>query len=277
MPADVPAVARFLNAALNPRIAASTWESSILTSWRSVSPNHGFMLLDGDRVVGAQLAFYSERRFGTRTERFCNVAAFCVLEAYRAYGFRLLAAVLAQKGYVFTDLSPSGNVIALNERLNFRHLDTETSILPNWPWLGVPRRVRCVTDPTALASLLEPEELAIYRDHALAQAARHLAIVAGDEHCYVIFRRDRRKRLPLFASVLHVGNPALFARTLGRFRSHLLFRHGILATLLETRLVGFRPRGGLLLNSPRPKMYRGSSIDEKQIDYLYSELVNVPW
>ena len=67
-------------------------------------------------------------------ERFCNLAAWCVIDEYRSLGLRLLNALLAQKGYHFTDLSPSGNVVPLNTRLKFSHLDVATALVPNLPW-----------------------------------------------------------------------------------------------------------------------------------------------
>ena len=85
------------------------------------------MLLDADgAIVGAHLAFYSEREIDGRAERFCNLGAFCVREEHRFHSLRLLKALLAQDGYHFTDLSPSGNVVELNRRLKFelaRHRD----------------------------------------------------------------------------------------------------------------------------------------------------------
>ena len=54
-------------------------------------------------------------------------------------------------------------------------------------------------------------------------------------------------------------------------------RHRVLATLAELRIVEHRPRLSLMLPSPRPKMYRSSSLEPAQIDDLYSELVCVPW
>ena len=74
--------------------------------WKVDAPNHGFMLRDGQRVVGVQLAFYSERLVAGRAERFCNLGAWCVLPEYRFHSIRLLMAVLAQDGYHFTSLSP---------------------------------------------------------------------------------------------------------------------------------------------------------------------------
>ena len=178
-------------------------------------------------MVGVYLAFYSERKIDGRSERFCNLAAWCVLEEYRSHGLRLLRALLAQKGYHFTDLSPSGSVIALNTRLKFSHLDVATALVPNLPWPLWSPRVRVISEPQEIERTLRGRDLEIYRDHARAAAARHVVVVKGGETCYVMFRKDRRKNLPLFASILYVGNPELFRTTAKYVFRHLLFRHGI--------------------------------------------------
>jgi len=235
------------------------------------------MLVSGDRTLGVYLAFYSQRRVDERIEKFCNLAAWCVVEEYRSHGLRLLRAILAQEGYTFTDLSPSGNVIPLNARLNFQHLDTTTVLVPNLPWPGWPTRTRVISDPALIESSLEGRDLDIYRDHAGAAAAHHLVVLRGNQYCYVIFRRDRRKNLPLFASILHVSNTELFQKAARHVYSYLLTRFGILATLAEKRVVLYHPRFSILLSSPRPKMFRSSRLLSSQVDYLYSELTCVPW
>src|SRR4051794_41079630 len=127
----------FLHQHLNPRLAAQEWADSIVPTWPVTSPNHGFLLRHDGRLVGVQLAFYSERQIDGEVARFCNLGAWCVMESYRSQGFRLLRAVLAQRDYHFTDLSPSGNVVPINRKLGFASLDTETALLPHWP-LGWP-------------------------------------------------------------------------------------------------------------------------------------------
>ena len=179
---------------------------------------------------------------------------------YRLHGLRLLKAVLRQEGYHFTDLSPSGNVVGINERLRFRFLDTTTALVPNLPWPTLPGRGRISSDPELIERTLTGADLELYRDHAATGAARHVVLIRGDEWCYVVFRRDRRKGLPLFASVLYVSNPALFRAMARPFARHLLIRHGALATLAEERIVGYRPRPSLLLRSPRRKMFRSPSL-----------------
>jgi hypothetical protein len=275
--ADVRRVAEFLHTQLNTRVSVDQWADAVAVPWRVDRPNAGFMLLDDNEVVGVQLAFYSERIIDARRERFCNLGAWCVSPPYRLQGLRLLRSVLGQKGYHFTDLSPSGNVVGINERLNFRFLDTTTALVPNFPWPTWPRRDLISSDPELIESTLTGNDLELYRDHAGAGAARHLVLIRGDESCYVVFRRDRRKGLPLFASVLYVSNPALFRAMVRPLSRHLLIHHRALATLAEERIVGYRPRPSLLLRSPRRKMFRSPSLVPAQIDDLYSELVCVSW
>jgi len=274
----VPKVADFLHEELNERVPANVWAAAIRPPWQEISPNHGYMLVSGSRVVGVYLAFYSQRNIDGTLEKFCNLAAWCVLEEHRSQGLRLLRAILSQDGYTFTDLSPSGNVVPLNVRLNFQHLDTQTALVPNFPWLpGWATDTRIVTDPAEIETRLTGKDREIYRDHAHAAAARHLVVLRGDQSCYVIFRKDRRKNVPLFASILYVGNPELFRKTARHVYFYLLTRFGIVATLAEKRVVREFPRFAILLRSPRPKMFRSSRLRPEQVDYLYSELTCVPW
>ena len=273
---DVPSVGDFLHEHLNDRLGADIWANSIVPTWSADQPNHGFLLRSGLNIVGVQLAFYSTRRFGQRSVRICNLAAWCVDEDFRSHSLRLLRAVLRQPGYVFTDFSPSGNVVAVNKRLVFLLLDTSTAAVLNLPRPRLPGRVRIVTDPASIDATLTGRDLEIYRDHARAAAAHHLVVTVGGASCYVVFRRVRRKRMPFFASILYVSDTSLFARVGPSVFQHLLLRHGMAVTLAEHRIVGGRPRLSFDVGGQR-RMYRGPDVAEGDIDYLYSELTCVPW
>jgi hypothetical protein len=275
--ADVDRVAEFLHRELNARLSTESWAAAIRAPWCSDSPNHGFMLVAGDRVVGVYLAFYSGRRIDGRIEKFCNLAAWCVTEQYRSHGLRLLRTMLAQDGYTFTDLSPSGNVVPLNARLNFQHLDTASALVANLPWPTWLTRTRIISDPVMIELQLSGRDLRIYQDHRDAPAAYHLVVRRGGQHCYVIVRKERRKNLPLFASILHVGNPGLFRETARHVCGYLLTRFGIPLTLMEKRVVAEYPRFSIPLRSSRPRMFRSTRLQAGQVDYLYSELTCVPW
>lgn len=272
---DADRVGAFLHAHLNPRVAADSWQALVEPPWADIGPNHGYQLVDDQgQVVGVYLAVYSARPYGPVV---CNLAAFCVLEEHRSHSLRLVRALLRQKGFVFTDLSPSGAVPSMNERLGFRHLDTATRLVVNVPRPG--RRTAVTADSSVLAATLIGDDAIVYRDHLRAAAARHALVVDGAEYGYLMYRRDRRKRLPLFASPLHVGGSvAVLERNWAAVATHLAER-GFVATLAERRVLGFTPGGpGRDLHRPRPKMYlERSGGAEPPVDYLYSELTLIQW
>lgn len=274
---DVERVAEFLHVNLNPRVTTDAWARAMDMSWGAEKPNSGFMLLHGDAVVGAHLAFYSERELDGVAERICNLGAWCVLPEHRFHSLRLLRALLAQEEYSFTDLSPSGNVVALNSRLGFASLDTTTRLVPNLPWPGRPGRPLISADPELITRTLTGRDLRLYLDHAEAQAARHLVLIRDGEWCYVIFRKDRRKGLPLFASILYVSDRRLLRAMARPLTRHLLIHQGALATLAEERIAGRLPLPSLPVPPTRQKMFRSTRLEAAQVDYLYSELVSVAW
>lgn len=274
---EVAAVSAFLHAHLNSRVPASAWERLLSPPWPSPADNRGFQLVHDGRVVGAYAAVYSTRERGGETVRVCNLAAFCVLEDYRTQSLLLVRAMLKQRGYVFTDLSPSGNVVAMNERLGFRRLDTATRLTVNLP-RPLQRGIRILQDPDAIARALTGDDARIFADHRDAPAAEHLVVTDGDRYAYLMFRTDRRKRLPVFATPLHVGGDRkLLERSWGSVASRLLTSYGLAATLAERRVLGFSPRVGVELKHPRPKMFRGDGATADDVDYLYSELTLVRW
>lgn len=273
---DVGAVAAFLHQHLNSRLSAAAWEHCAVPPWSGDAPNHGFLLRQGGAVVGAYLAFYSERTVDDERRRICNLAAWCVLDEHRSHGVRLVRAMLRQRGYDFVDLSPSGNVVDLNSRLGFSFLDTETSLVPNLP-LPSRRGVRVISRPGAIEQALAGRDLEVYRDHRGTAAALHFVVRVDGDICYVVARRDRRKGLPVFASLLHVSDPGVLARAGHAPYRHLLLRHRALVTLAERRVAGATPRLSRRQRAPRPKMYRSSGPTPAPVDYLYSELTCVPW
>lgn len=274
---DIEVVSRFMHAHHNRSILPEKWADALRSPWAASPPHHGFVLRTDGEIVGAYLAYFSDRDVDGTPEKFCNLGAWCVLEPYRAQGLRLLMALLGMRDYHLTDFSPSGNVVPLNRKLKFTELDTTAALLPNLPWGSGRVRSRITEDPDELAATLTGADLRLYEDHRTAAAARHLLVRSGDEYCYVVFRRDTRKRIRAFASVLYVSDPDLFRRSLRRIGAHLLLRYGIAATIIEDRVAGGRGRGTIPLSQTRPKMFKSSTLAADSIDYLYSELACLEW
>jgi hypothetical protein len=271
--ADIAAVADFLHVNYNDRIP---WARSLLAGpWKVEAPNHGFVMHDGQRILGAYLAFYSERLVAGRVERFCDLGTWYVLPEFRFHSIRLIQALLAQDGYHFTSLTPNDKVASILTRFGFRPLDTSAALIPNLPWPTSPGRTTISATPDVIENTLTGTELELYHDHAQAPAARHIVLVRGSDSCYVMYRESTLRAVPL-AVIVHVSNLQLFHRAILPLTRHLLVRHRLLATVAELRIIGPRPSLSFKV-PPYPKMYRSASLEPGQIDDLYSELVCVPW
>lgn len=271
--ADLAAVAEFLHVNYKDQIP---WARSCLAGpWKAEAPNHGFMLCNGQGIVGVHMAFYSERLIAGRTERFCDLGTWFVLPEFRFYSIRLIKALLAQEGYHFTALTPNHKVASIHTRLGFQTLDTSAAIIPNLPWPTPPGRTTVSADPDIIASTLTGTELDLYHDHAQALAARHIVLLRGSDSCYVVYREAKVRGVPL-AVIIHVSDPQLFQHAILPLTRHLLVRHRLLATLAELRIIGRRPFLSRKVTL-WPKLYRSASLEPAQIDYLYSEFVCVPW
>jgi hypothetical protein len=271
--ADTAAVAEFLHANHNDRVPWA--QSCAVVPWKVEAPNHGFMLRDGQRVVGTLLALYSERLVAGRVERFCNLGSWCVLPEYRSRSLSLLNVLVTQEGYHFTVLSPDEGSQEILAWFKFRSLDTSAALVPNLPWPTVPGATRISADPDVIERTLAGTDLELYHDHVQALAAHHLVLSRGPDSCYVMYRESRHKGGLVLAVILHVSNPDLFHRALIPLTRHLLVRHGLVATIAELRIIERKPNLSFTLHR-RPKMYRSASLESAQIDDLYSELVCVP-
>jgi len=273
---DVREAAQFLHERLNARVTADSWERLLRPPWNPPG-DRGFALRRDGRIVGVYAAVRSERAVGGETVPVCNLAAFCVEEGERAQGLRLVRALLADEQSFFTDLSASGNVVALNERLGFRRLEPRTHLALNLPLTGR-REVLLTEDPHLIDAALSPGDRRIHDDHRGATAARHLLVRHRDgRHAYLVYRRDRRRRLPLFATPLYVGGDRRVLRDAWPVVRARLLRGGLLFTLAEPRVLGFAPSMSRPLARPRVKMVRGTAWSDDAVDYLYSELALVSW
>src|SRR5690606_13971319 len=146
---------------------------------------------------------YAERRIRGQVEKVCNITSWCVLDQYRQQSMRLALAVLNQKGYHFTEFSPTKVVAGTLQFFKFGPLDERQLVVVNTPWPGL-APVRMLHDSVRIEAELQGEALSIYRDHARYPWLRHLLVGRGGRWCHVIYKRRVFKRLPA-AAVLYMS------------------------------------------------------------------------
>lgn len=269
--ATLPEFAAFLHQHLDRSRSPAQWAEGLAQGWATEAPNHGFVVRDNGAIVGGIGAYYADRVIDGRPERFCNITSWCVLDAYRQQSMRLAMAVVNQKGYHFTDFSPTKVVGGTLKFFKFRPIDERRVMALNlpWPWLG--DGLHIVSRPQEIERCLEGQALKTWQDHRGFPWLQHVLLGRPGAWCHVVYKRRRFKGLPS-ATLVHASDRALLRAGWRRLTRHLLSR-GLVSTDVEYRLLGGQPWPSVLRSGFNEKLFLSETLGEDQVDYLYSETV----
>ena len=264
---------RFLTKNLSQERSPEDWAEAFRQDWRVRKPNNGFLLRVDDQIVGGIGAIYAQRLIRGKPEKFCNITSWCVLNQYRTQSMRLAIAVTSQPGFHFTDLTPTGVVSGTLQFLKFKPMNERHAFFPNFPWpVSLLAGVRVITDSNEIEQVLLPEERKAYMDHRHLPWLNHLVVGRPGDYCHVVYKKTQLKNMP-GAFVLAASDPQGFLRHHFALGSHLLFRHGMLFTRVESRLLPNVPRPSIELSGYRNKVFRSDTLTEADISNLYTEIV----
>ncbi|MBF0358383.1 MAG: hypothetical protein HQL70_07220 [Magnetococcales bacterium] len=267
---DLVPVCDFLHANLPSQITTDNWLAAFRLQWSNNRPNHGFMLIHEDRIVGVVGAFYSQQLLRGKTVDICNIHSWTVLPEYRSDSIYLLIKIIRQPGFHFTILTPRAQEMEIYRFLKFRTIITRMVITANFPWpFARLTGLRSVTDTGKLQQVLKAEDGRIHCDHTALPWLKHIAVGVGDKFCYVIYQCIKLKNLPV-AAVLYVSDPELFDRyrlALG----HALFLRGLLFMRVESRFQTALPKLSIVQKYPNPTLVLSDLLVDADVKNIYSE------
>ncbi|QDU27674.1 hypothetical protein ETAA8_27630 [Anatilimnocola aggregata] len=230
----------------------------------------GYVLRDQGRPVGVLGALFSRRLINGQDVRFCNLHNWYVQPAHRAASLLLMRPILALKDHVVTDLSASGEVVAISERLGFSKLDRTIRLLPKMPrGRATADVIELTSQPELAEAKLTPTEFQLYRDHQGIEC-RHLWIESSEGSCYLVASLVASRWLP-HVFVHHLTNPEVFSRHHRLIRQHLLSAGGYYVAVNEPHLHDQRIPCSLRADANQ-RLVRGNLCPPAAIDSLYSEM-----
>jgi hypothetical protein len=123
-----------------------------------------------------------------------------------------------------------------------------------------------------MEAVLPADAAKAFRDHRHLPWLRHLAVGRDAAWCYLVWRPTVLKRVR-GAMVLAFSDAGLFLRYRLAVGSHLLLRHALPYTRVESRLLPRVPRPSIELAGYRSKVFKSDTLTEADISNLYSEIV----
>jgi acetoacetyl-CoA synthetase len=285
-PDDQEPVCRFLEEAFQ-RVKAATWHRLFDHHWSD--HGRGFVLLDGNAVVGFVGAIAARRQVNGQAALVCNISSWAVHPKYRGWGMALLAPLLQDESLTYTAFTPGSTSWAALLAQRFTPLDSHRIVMPplvQAETLFGPNRPVISFDPAAVRERLTSQQQRIFDDHAPYDCLQ-LTVSDGSDYAYLVVKRRShrlaasrlgglvgvlRVRIP-YSDILHCSAPELLSRHLERVKLAILRRQRTAALVAEARLLPVRPRGVL---RPMRTCYRSSLLAAGDVDRLYSEIVLLP-
>src|SRR5262245_45585331 len=260
----------------NPQLSKEHWRELFVDHSGCQDGRFGYILFDGEDAVGFLGTTFSERTFGGKKFRFCNMSNWIVKNEYRAHSLALLAKVMANENVTITNLSPTPSVLKICRHMGFTLMDrSPRMILPTVT--GVCRRsAKIVTNRQDVEAALSGEQLKICRDHSLPW--NHHALVQSPEgECYLMMNRTKKiikgkVHLPI-ARVHYLSNADVFARYADRLVLRVAVDLKVIAMLVEERMLRGHEIWYSVLRPGAVAAFKSSELTAGEIDNLYSEMV----
>jgi hypothetical protein len=254
----------------NPYIQREDWHRLFVDHWGTGKNYFGYIMLDGEEAVGFLGLLFSRRRSRGKEHLFCNLTSWIVKDAYRGRSLFMLLPVLKEADATLVDLTPSPEVYALLRKAGFQDFETHQRIL--FPVNPTGPDCKIISDANAFESLLDPENLRIYKDHQFPWC-RHMLIESEFGRCYIILNRLVRRKKPYFlAVILHISDRDVFLKCVNRAVLKLCFRLKVSSLFIDERfLEDRRIPFSLSKKLNQPRVFKSDSLDAEDVDALYSE------
>lgn len=257
------------------------WGNLFVDHFTNEQTYFGYVLCDGEEVVGFLGLIFSKRNYFNREINFCNIGNWFVLPNYRNKSINLLFPVLKTEDCVLTNFTASPTVSKILKTLNFRELDEKFYIippLPNLTFFKLFNKKEGILYGHHIERYLRPDELKIFKDHSNSDFnCKHILFKDKKETCYIVAKKAFRKNIP-FLHVHYISNARLFLKHLRYFKIIVPIKFKVFGIILDQRLLnGKSIRCAISYKLQSPRFYKQKlkiPIENlNTIDHLYSEFI----
>ncbi|MRI31600.1 hypothetical protein EOPP23_01155 [Endozoicomonas sp. OPT23] len=261
---DFDAVYPLLRELNSTRFSREIWQRLFTNLWERENWSPGYVLDNGERIVGFLGALFYKTELNGEDHTVCNLTAWIVEDAYRSNSIMLLMPFLKMKQTTLTSLTSSREAYKVYKKLGFRDIEQASRIL--YPVPSLCNSFKVLTSEDEVKPLLRKDELECYQNHQCLDIAQ-LVITDGSESCFLqITRRLGR------GQIQKVSNPEFFQRVIGKVCRKVCRAIDVNSLQVDERFLAGK---SVLLSRkkcfPQEKQAKGA-LSDMLIDGAYSEL-----
>ncbi|MEU2548123.1 GNAT family N-acetyltransferase [Streptomyces roseolus] len=247
--------------------------------WGGSEGYYGYVMEDGDEVVGFLGTLFTEREVRGEPHKFCEIHSWYVKEEYRHESLRLFLPVTSLRKVTLVNYTPTQAVYDISKKFGWEDLETGVrQFLPVPTPRSLGRGFRVETRKHVIAQHLDEADRRIFLDHADLRC-RHFLITRKDssEYLYVILKKLRLGRFVPFGRLLYVSDKPMFLEALDHLRIRWCLRLGLAFTVIDdaelagTAAAGKPPAFTRLVTRAVPSQFKSKTLEPEDMrPALYS-------
>ncbi len=245
----------------NSRVTRKVWQRLFTNLWQQPDWSPGYVLDNGEEIVGFIGAFYTTSEDG---RIICNLTSWIVKDEYRSNSIMLLMPFLKKKELVLSSLTSSPEAYSVYKKLGFKNLDSGARVI--YPLPSFNRSIELVTKQDKVRESLSEQDQKCFDDHRMLDVFQ-CAIKSGERVCYLLltYRLGR-------GHIQKVGDIELFKEAVSAISRRLCREMGVKSLQVDERfLEGVKLFMSRTKIFPQGKQVKGN-ISLQKVDGAYSEL-----
>ncbi|AMO54706.1 hypothetical protein GZ77_24115 [Endozoicomonas montiporae] len=261
---DFDAVYPLLQELNSTRFTREIWQRLFTNLWQQDDWCPGYVLDNGEEVVGFLGGLNSTTELNDEVHTVCNLTAWIVKDEYRSNSIMLLMPFLKRKNTSLTSLTSSPEAYKVYKKLGFKDVDSECRII--YPLPSITGKYRVISDREKVLQALSQQEEKVFSDHE-GLDVKQLVISDRKEHCYLLITRRLGR-----GHIHKISNVELFRKAIGAVSRTICKSINVKSLQVDER---FLEGQKILLSRKKafsqPKQVRGL-LPPVLVDAAYSEL-----
>jgi hypothetical protein len=236
--------------------------------WGGTEGYYGYVMENGDEVVGFLGLLFTEREIRGARHKFCEIHSWYVREEYRKESMRLFLPALSVRKATLVNYTPTETVYDISKKFGFEDLETRLLLffpVPT-PW-ALRAAVGVETRKHVIVQYLDDADRRIFFDHENVDCKHYLIRSRdGTGYSYVVIKKMWLRPYLPFGRIMYASDKKILLNHLNYLRLYWCARLAVpLIVIDEDELDGARP--AFTRRKPRdvPSLYKSKDLKAEDI------------
>ncbi|WP_327694189.1 GNAT family N-acetyltransferase [Streptomyces sp. NBC_00459] len=241
--------------------------------WGGDEGYYGYVMEEGDEVVGFLGTLFTERDVRGRRHKFCEIHSWYVKDDYRNESLKLFLPVMSIRKATLLNYTPTQTVYDISKKFGWEDLETKVlQFLPVPTLRSLSGGFRVETRKHMIVQHLDEADRKVFLDHESVECRHYLITRSGStEYLYVVLKRLRLRRFVPFGRILYASNKSMLLDAVDRLRTYWCLRLGMAFVVIDHDEVadsieqGRRPSFTRVVKRGVPSQYKSKDLKAEDI------------